>query len=270
MNVRIALFKFLVLLCIFSCSESTDPLKNYERGVKAFNSNNFERAIKLFSLSINSKPNPKAYSYRAESYLNIGDTCNYCLDLLKIAENPEWLILDNAAYFDYDLCEYTVISYKIPDSLKQAHPSIDHFIITYHRCSSDSLLEIVSKNKDFTWSSDISDIQDEPLFNLITENMPEFIGGNSARKKYFETNIKYPETASLKGIEGTVYVSFIVNTDGSISSAKLLKGIGSGCDEEALRLIKNMPKWKPGIQSGKKVRVRVNLPVYFKIQGQSK
>ena len=147
------------------------------------------------------------------------------------------------------------------------HPSIDHFKITYYGCSSDSSIEIVSKNRDFEWSNDISDIQDEPLFTII-ENMPEFIGGDAARNKYFETNINYPETARLNGIEGTVYVSFIVNTDGSISSAKLLKGIGSGCDEEALRLIRNMPKLKPGTQSGIKVRVRVNLPVYFKIQEQ--
>jgi TonB family protein len=269
MNIRVAIFECLVLISIFSCSESTDPIKNYERGVKAFNSNNFERAIKLFSLSINSKPNPEAYSYRAESYLNIGDTCNYCLDLLKITENPEWLILDNAAYFDYDLCKHTVISYEIPDSLKQAHPSIDHFIITYYRCSSDSISEIVSKNKDFTWSSDISDIQDEPLF-IIAEVQPAFFGGDAARNKYFETNIKYPETARLNGIAGIVYVTFIVNSDGTISSVGLLKGIGSGCDEEALRLIRNMPKWKPGVQSGKKVRVRVNLPVYFKLPSQSK
>lgn len=269
MNVRIAIFELLVLLSIFSCSDSTDPIKNYERGVKAFNSNNFEKAIKLFSLSINSNPTLEAYSYRAESYLSLGDTCNYCLDLLKIEENPDWLILDNLAYFDYDLCEHTVISYEIPDSLKKAHPSIDHFKITYYRCSSDSILEIVSKNEDFTWSNDISDIQDEPLFN-ISEKMPEFIGGDAARNKYFETNINYPETARLKGIEGTVYVSFIVNTDGSISSAKLLKGIDSGCDEEALRLIRNMPKWKPGTQSGKKVRVRFNLPVHFKLSEKSK
>ncbi len=269
MNVRIALFKFLVLLCIFSCSESTDPIKNYERGVKAFNSNNFERAIKLFSLSINSKPNPEAYSYRAESYLNIGDTCNYCLDLLKIAENPEWLALENEFPLN-DLCKHTFIRFEIPDSLKLAHPLIDHFKITYYGCGgSDSIMEIVSKNKDFTWSSDISDIQDDPLF-IIAEDQPEFIGGDAARNKYFEKNIKYPETARLNGIVGIVYVSFIVNPDGSISSVGLLKGIGSGCDEEALRLIKNMPKWKPGIQSGKKVRVKINIPVYFKIHGQSK
>lgn len=267
MNVRIALFKFLVLLCIFSCSESRDPRKNYEMGVKAFNSNNFERAIKLFSLSINSKPNPETYSYRAESYLNIGDTCNYCLDLLKIAENPEWLELENEFP---DLCKHTFIRFEIPDSLNQAHPSIDHFKITYYGCNgSDSIMEIVSKNKDFTWSSDISDIQDDPIFT-IAEVQPAFIGGDAARNKYFEINTKYPETARLNRIVGTVYVSFIVNSDGSISSVGLLKGIDSGCDEEALRLIKNMPKWKPGIQSGKKVRVRVNLPVYFKIQGQSK
>ena len=78
-------------------------------------------------------------------------------------------------------------------------------------------------------------------------------------------NIKYPEAAKKQGIQGTVYVSFVVEKDGTVSNVKLLKGIGGGCDEESIRIVKGMPKWKPGIQNGKTVRVLFNMPIYFKL-----
>jgi protein TonB len=97
----------------------------------------------------------------------------------------------------------------------------------------------------------------------IVEQMPTFGDGNYMT--YLQKNIKYPPKAAQAEIQGTVYVSFVVNSDGRVSDAKLLKGIGFGCDEEALRVISNMPPWNPGKQGGRPVKVRMSVPVKFKL-----
>ena len=78
--------------------------------------------------------------------------------------------------------------------------------------------------------------------------------------------MKYPEEAKEIGIQGKVYVTFVVEVDGSITDVKVLRGIGSGCDDEAVRVVKSMPKWVPGKQRGVPVRVQFNLPINFKLQ----
>ncbi len=99
----------------------------------------------------------------------------------------------------------------------------------------------------------------------VVEEMPEFPGGESARLKFMYENTKYPVQAREIGISGTVYLSFVVEKDGSISNIKILRGIGGGCDEEAIRMVNVMPKWKPGRQNGKEVRVLFNLPIVFRL-----
>jgi protein TonB len=114
---------------------------------------------------------------------------------------------------------------------------------------------------------DIADeVIDEPEIFTIVEDMPEFPGGEGELKKYLGNNIKYPPMAKEAGITGRVFVSFIVLEDGSISDVKILRGIGGGCDEEALRVVKSMPKWKPGKQRGKSVRVQYSLPIHFQLR----
>ena len=83
---------------------------------------------------------------------------------------------------------------------------------------------------------------------------------------FIGTNIRYPKYAQDHGISGRVLVRFVVETDGSITNVEVLQGIGGGCDEEAVRVVKSMPKWKPGKQRGKAVRVQFNLPVRFSLQ----
>ncbi len=107
-----------------------------------------------------------------------------------------------------------------------------------------------------------------PLFDEIftaVEQQPEFIGGQSAMYKYITDNMKYPELAKNSKIQGRVFVKFVVEKDGSIGYVDILKGIGFGCDEEAKRLIKSMPKWNPGKMYGKVQRVFYNIPVVFKL-----
>jgi protein TonB len=101
----------------------------------------------------------------------------------------------------------------------------------------------------------------------IVEEMPAFPGGEAERNKFLAENIQYPQQATENGIQGTVYVSFVVDSKGNVTDVKILRGIGGGCDEEALRVVKMMPKWHPGKQNGKNVRVLFNMPIYFKHQG---
>ena len=100
--------------------------------------------------------------------------------------------------------------------------------------------------------------------------MPEYPGGDDARIKFMVENIKYPEQAKKNGIQGVVFVSYVVEKDGKISNIKTIRGIGGGCDEEAERVISLMPNWKPGIQRGQPVRVQFNLPVRFSLDKTNK
>lgn len=104
----------------------------------------------------------------------------------------------------------------------------------------------------------------ETIFDVV-ENAPNPPGGMEGWNKYLKKNLNYPTQARRMGIEGTVYVVFVVNTDGSIVDADVLRGIGGGCDEEALRVVKAAPKWEPGKQRGRPVRVRMRLPIKFKL-----
>jgi protein TonB len=108
--------------------------------------------------------------------------------------------------------------------------------------------------------------ESKPVFTIV-EEQPTFPGGDEARNKFLVDNIKYPQQALENNISGTVYVSFVVDSKGNITDVKVMRGIGGGCDEEAVRVIKAMPAWRPGKQNGKQVRVLFNMPVYFKIQG---
>jgi protein TonB len=105
----------------------------------------------------------------------------------------------------------------------------------------------------------------EEIFTFV-EEYPEFLGGEKALYEYIKNNVNYSELAIKTNIEGTVYVEFVVEKDGSISDVKVLRGIGGGCDEEAVRVVKSMPKWKPGKQRGQPVRVYYTLPIDFKIK----
>jgi TonB family protein len=100
---------------------------------------------------------------------------------------------------------------------------------------------------------------------MLVEKMPEYPGGENELYRYLATNIQYPAEAKKKGIQGRVFVTFIIEQDGRVTDVRILRGIGGGCDEEALRVVRAMPRWRPGVQKGKPVRVQYNLPISFKL-----
>ena len=109
--------------------------------------------------------------------------------------------------------------------------------------------------------------EEEEVVFVIVESMPEFPGGQQALFKYLSENIKYPVIAQENGIQGRVVCQFVVNKDGSIVDIEVVRSGGDpSLDKEAVRVIKSMPKWKPGQQRGKPVRVKYTVPVNFKLQ----
>jgi TonB family protein len=109
-------------------------------------------------------------------------------------------------------------------------------------------------------------VEQEMIF--VVEKMPEFPGGFDAMFDFIKANLEYPQEAKDAEIEGIVFVSFVVEKDGSVSSIKLLRGIGYGCDEAAMDVVRKMPKWKPATQRGKPVRVQYQLPFNFKLENK--
>jgi protein TonB len=107
---------------------------------------------------------------------------------------------------------------------------------------------------------------EEAQIFMVVESMPEYPGGEAALYKYLAENIKYPQMAKESGIQGRVFVTFVVERNGSVTDVRVLRGIGGGCDEEAIRVVQSMPNWTPGKQRGKSVRVQYNLPVKFTLQ----
>ena len=104
---------------------------------------------------------------------------------------------------------------------------------------------------------------DGEFFGCIQETLPSFRGGERKMYEFIQNNLVYPQEAKDASVEGRVFVEFYIEKDGTVCDAKVLRGIGYGCDEEALRVIGLMPKWYPGKQRGKAVRVRYTLPVNF-------
>ncbi|MFM9027861.1 MAG: TonB family protein, partial [Bacteroidota bacterium] len=123
-------------------------------------------------------------------------------------------------------------------------------------------------------SKDIIDVPDDPVvvdpdegkIFTVVEEMPTFPGGEAELFKYLQKNIKFPPIARENGIQGRVFVTFVVDKDGKVKDAKVLRGIGGGCDEEALRVVRSMPDWKAGKQNGRAVSVQYNLPINFTLR----
>lgn len=110
----------------------------------------------------------------------------------------------------------------------------------------------------------VSAQEEEPIF-VIVDQMPEFNSGPSGLGTFIHSNLSYPREALDNKKEGIVIASFVVEKNGSVSNISIVRGLGYGCDEEVLRLIKMMPKWKPGKKDSKAVRVKLNIPIEFKL-----
>ena len=123
-------------------------------------------------------------------------------------------------------------------------------------------IEIEDTESDEDVEIEIEEEDDEEFF-MVVENMPEFPGGDLGLMKYIQKNVKYPAIAKEYNITGKVYVSFIVDRSGSVTNVKIVRGVDKNLDAEAMRVVKSLPKYKPGKQRGKAVRVMFTIPINF-------
>ena len=130
--------------------------------------------------------------------------------------------------------------------------------VTFANCNNSMLATNDDKINEISLTN-----QDQPY--VIVEEMPKFPGGEKALLMYIAENVKYPEEAKAKDIEGTVYLKFVVNKEGKVQDVSILRGVDPSIDQEAIKVIENLPEWKPGQQSGKPVDVCMQIPIMFKL-----
>lgn len=137
----------------------------------------------------------------------------------------------------------------------------DNFNTEIDPNSSVSIQEIPA----ITCGEEPEDTNEDPIIFIAAEEMPVFKGGDKALLKYISEHVVYPEICKENDIQGTVYVGFVVNEKGKVTDVTILRGIDPLLDKEALKVVQNLPDWKPGLQSGKSVKVRMNLPIKFQL-----
>jgi len=160
--------------------------------------------------------------------------------------------------------QQTVVKYVAPvvvDSVKVEDQT--KLLMTDEQVSTTvnkEVVEVVEQKKE-----EVEEVKEEQVF-VVVEEMPEFPGGELALRKYIAKAIVYPTIAQENGIQGKVFVNFVVNKDGSVSNAKIARGVDPSVDQEALRVVSTLPKWKPGKQRGVPVRVSYTVPISFKLE----
>lgn len=166
--------------------------------------------------------------------------------------------------------QLSFLKVEVPDGKKTSEvmelQNLDPKLIHYIQVGKDRKTLFLALKKDeanFNALSEKAKIEGE-IFTVV-EDQPQFEGGMPAFSQYVASKLQYPAQATQQGIEGKVYVQFVVEKDGSLSNITTVKGIGGGCDEEAVRVLKESPKWKPGLQRGRAVKVRMILPITFKL-----
>ncbi len=202
--------------------------KFYNKGVDLFRNKKFKESISCFNTAI-------LYNLiDIDAYYNLGICFNKINDIPNACLNWGNAFLINADKKSGDLinmyCDST-IQFK---GEKTKLSSLDYF-------------------------------SNEKLFTVI-EEMPQFPGGEEKLFEYMSRNIRYPIKARETGITGRVYITFVIDRNGNVKDPKILRGIGGGCDEEALRVIRLMPPWIPGKQDGKNVSVQYNIPINFNMR----
>jgi protein TonB len=157
--------------------------------------------------------------------------------------------------------------------LKKAKEPLEVYAKHFNADTSNGILFINTKEYVKNGKKEVVDVavkkseeeaEPEGAFDVV-EKMPEFPGGAAVMMKFIAENVKYPEEAYSKGIEGRVLVQFIIEKDGSVTNVKVIKKVNDAIDAEAVRVVKAMPKWKPGKQNGREVRVKYTIPVSFRL-----
>ena len=239
--------------------QSAKYYENSDKAIKVIETKDYQQGITLLTEVIEEYPNPDAYFNRAAAYLYLGDTCSFCADLEKSIEQS-YNNDDDAEQLYNDKCRLVRISETIPDSLKNLYPEIKFIKTIRLKCNTESTIRYIYKDKNNVSLNGITEKYTPDIFESVPD-MPTFPGGQDSLDVYLNRNLKYPKLAKDFDIKGMVTARFVVNQNGEISNVKVIRGIGAGCDEETVRVIRMMPKWNPGRKNGNTVRVYYDLPV---------
>jgi TonB family protein len=226
----------------------------FNRGNTLLKQQKFEQAIKDFNESISlDKTYYPSYANRGIALFSVKRHDAACNDWYVASSNGIKLAAD---YYD----KYC-LNYEVPEILvARVEEDKKRNGISNQSSPGDQVLKTTSAD-----SPKIS--EDRMVYRIEVDLMPEFIGGMEAFHSYLQNKTKFPELAREYGVQGTVYTTFVVEADGSITHAKILKGIAKVLDEECLKVVNSMPKWKPGIKDSHPVAVQFVLPLKFSIIG---
>jgi TonB family protein len=186
-------------------------------------------------------------------------------DLQTVLEKTENNISQNT------ILKYSVFSFKeIGFEENIIHPKVadkqeGNAVISLNFLPIDENVQIDNFHFPNTQKDTVPQGKTQKAIFTVAEQNPEFVGGTKELYRWLGSKIKYPKAAQSANVSGRVFVKFIVEADGTIGDVKIMKGIGFGCDEEAVRVVQNMPKWNPGIQNGRPVAVYYNMPIVFKL-----
>ena len=220
------------------------------------------------------KKNPKVdLTKKSGLFLNIG----LVVSLLVVITAFEWRFYDEGALMDLgqvadefeDVMEIPPTEQPPPPPPKIQQPEIievpDEEEIE-EEIEVDLDVEITEETivEDIVFEAPVEEEVADEIFTIV-EEQPAPKGGMAAFYEYVGKKLKYPAQARRMGIEGRVFVEFVVDKNGAITDVKAIKGIGAGCDEEAVRVIQEAPAWNPGKQRGRPVKVRMILPITFKL-----
>lgn len=220
------------------------------------------------------KKNPKAdLTKKAGMFLNLGLTLSLAIVIVAF----EWRTYDDSGLVDLgqveddfeDILEIPPTQQPPPPPPKVQLPEIVE-VPDEEEIEEEIEVELDVEVTEETVVEEIvfeeapAEEEIEEVFTIV-ENQPEFPGGMPAFYKFVGDNMKYPAQARRMGIEGRVFVQFVVDKDGTVTEVKAVKGIGAGCDEEAERVLRMSPKFQPGKQRGRSVKVRMVLPIIFKL-----
>ena len=203
-----------------------------------------------------------------------------CLSLVLVIGMFEWRIQENGSEVDLELHPRNFEDLiEVPQTQQIQRPPVQVSIPKIIEVDDEEIIEEIEINLDIEMTEDtrieevvfkdmdngsIPEEKADEIFTIV-EEQPSPEGGIKAFYEYVSSNLEYPAKARRIGLEGRVFVEFVVEKDGSLTDVKAIKGIGGGCDEEAVRVISSAPKWNPGKQRGRAVRVRMIMPIMFKI-----
>jgi TonB family protein len=212
-----------------------DQLFQEDKGMQLIGENKFQEANTFFNDALKKDDlNKEAYFKRGVVNWELNDTLAACRDwssVLALGDTATFLLLE-----------------------ARCHSSM---------VVDDEVIPAKEVKKLFAAELNRKKGEDPATAKTVVEEMPVFPGGDLALMHYLKENLRYPAKARQEKKEGRVFVNFIISSKGKVLFPYVVRGIGGECDEEAIRLIKNMPLWKPGKQKGKAVMVRYNLPVKF-------